>query len=203
MPPTTLGNPTLGTPTLRPYLSADWGGGACLGVSPGAEPRAPAAQGMRSAFYSASRRRGGARSHIPRRYRALPALCRLHPNARAWQGHPWAMGGAPREPVAPCYLLGCPGQGGMGRRGGEAEPCAWGPAAPRRPPNPFPGTFYAPSPQDCLGDSGLKCLPAPKIAFGGGCVRLPSSGLLWQCGTVSSSTRHELLVYCRVLENKG
>lgn len=95
VPPTTLGNPTLGTPTPRPYLAADWGGGACLGVSPGAEPRAPAAQGMRSAFYSASRRRGGARSHIPRRYRALPALCRLHPNALAWQGHPWAMGGVP------------------------------------------------------------------------------------------------------------
>lgn len=112
-------------------------------------------------------------------------------------------GGAPHEPVVPRYLLGCPGQGGVGRLGGEAEPCAWGPAAPWRPPNPFPGTFYAPSPRDCPGDSALKCLPAPKIAFGGGCVRLPSSGLLWQYGTVSSSTRHELLVYCRVSENKG
>lgn len=54
--------PTPGTP---PALPGRWLGLRSLpGLCPGAEPRAPAAQGMRSAFYSASRRQGGARSHI-------------------------------------------------------------------------------------------------------------------------------------------
>lgn len=185
MPPTTLGTPTLVTPTPGPYLAAGRGGGACLGASPGAEPRAPAAQGMRSAFYSASQRRGGARSHIPGRYRALPAPRRLHPGTPARRGHPWAMWGAPHEPVAPHSPLGCPGQGGEGRLGlvVHRRMERLNPAAPQRPLNPHvtpPGTFYAPSLQDHAGDSAPKCHPSPQKSHLGVCGGATVIGVRWE-----------------------